>query len=193
MERLLRSFSVLFASLFVVIACGFVLRPAPALADSASDCAASGGQWAANDRSGAMTCQSCPSGLVSNGYTCNIPARTQSQGCGKPASFFGLPPWYKYLEMQESTDDGTGLKSCQPALNGINDIWKIVAAVLELLLRIATLIAIGFIVYAGILYTTSQSSPDKTKQALKTIINALAGLVISIAAAALVSFVAGKF
>ncbi|NDG30954.1 hypothetical protein EB118_12875 [bacterium] len=42
-------------------------------------------------------------------------------------------------------------------------------------------------------YILSQGSPDKTKQALSTIISAIVGLVITIIAATIVSFVAGSF
>ena len=108
-------------------------------------------------------------------------------------TFLGLPSWHKHLEGKTVVDPDTGVSSCTPQISGLNDIWKIVAAVLEMLLRLATLIAIGFVVYGGILYTTSQGSPDKTKQALNTIISALVGLVISIVSASVVSFIAGRF
>lgn len=114
-------------------------------------------------------------------------------------SLLGLPSWHKHLEGVQTdeidpiTGTTTGNKVCSPQIDGLSDIWKIVAAVLELLLRLASLIAIGLVVYGGVTYITSQGSPDKTKQALKTIINALVGLVISIIAAALVGFIAGRF
>ena len=108
-------------------------------------------------------------------------------------SFLGLPSWHSHLEGVTTTDPDTKIVSCTPQISGLNDVWKIVAAVLEMLLRIATLIAIGFVVYGGISYTLSQGAPDKTSQALKTIINALVGLVISIISAALVGYIAGRF
>ncbi len=112
-------------------------------------------------------------------------------------NFFGLPSWSSHLEIKSVTitdpDTNESQTSCTPQIKGINDIWKIVASVLEMLLRIATLVAIGFVVYGGVTYTLSQGSPDKTKEALKTIINALVGLAISIVSAALVGFIAGRF
>jgi hypothetical protein len=113
--------------------------------------------------------------------------------CQPGSSLLGLPTWYKYLDGQLVMEEATGVQICQPALNGANDIWKIVAAALEILLRVGSLIAIGFVVYGGVTYILSQGAPDKTKQALQTIINALVGLVISIIAAALVGFIAGRF
>lgn len=109
------------------------------------------------------------------------------------ASFLGFPKWYKYLERSSYRDVPTGTIQCQPNLNGIADIWKIVAAVIEIFLRIGALIAIGFTVYGGIQYVVSQGQPDKTKQALMTIINALIGLTITVVSTAFVTFIAGRF
>ena len=78
-------------------------------------------------------------------------------------------------------------------LGGITDIWLVVAAVIDILLRIAALVAVGFIVVGGVSYVTSQGEPDRTKTALRTIINALIGLAIAIAATAIVTFIAGRF
>jgi hypothetical protein len=83
--------------------------------------------------------------------------------------------------------------TCQIKIKGLSDIWKIVAALIEALLRIASLVAIGFVVFGGITYTTSQGAPDKTKAALSTIISALVGLTITIIASATVGFIAGRF
>lgn len=99
-------------------------------------------------------------------------------------SFFGLPHWYKYLE---------GASSCEPRLNGINDIWLIVLAIIEILLRIAMLAAIAYVLIGGFKFVTSGASPEKTSAAKNTVIDALIGLVIAIVATAVVSFIAGRF
>ncbi|MBI1857051.1 hypothetical protein HY003_01385 [Candidatus Saccharibacteria bacterium] len=100
--------------------------------------------------------------------------------------FFGLPKWYKYL-------DGVPQSSgCVPKISGISDVWLIVAAIIEILLRIAALVAIGFVVWGGIQFISSQGEPDKTSKARNIIINALVGLVITIGASTVVSFVAGS-
>jgi len=105
--------------------------------------------------------------------------------CAKTSAFLGFPYWYSYLQCQGTPP--------QPELTNINDIWAIVAAVIEILLRIAGIVAVFLVVYGGIQYITSQGEPDKTTKARSTIINALTGLVIAILAASLVSFVAGRF
>jgi hypothetical protein len=131
-------------------------------------------------------------GTPTPAYAADTCANGETECC-QGGSFLGFPKWYKYLESQPYRDDVTGKDSCIPKVNGIDDIWRIVAAVIEMLTRVASLIAIGFVVYGGITYTLSQGNPDKTKQALKTIINAVVGLAIAIISTALVSFIAGRF
>lgn len=108
-------------------------------------------------------------------------------------TFLGFPTWYKYLDGDHYKELSTNQDVCNPKMNGLNDIWKIVAAVIEILLRVAGIVAIAMIVWGGISYTISQGNGDKTKDALKTIINSLIGLVIAIGATGIVNFVAGRF
>jgi ABC-type Fe3+ transport system permease subunit len=102
-------------------------------------------------------------------------------------SFFGIPTWYQYLS--GTTTNGV----CAPKLGSISDVWLIVAAVIEILLKVAALAAVGIIIYAGVEYTTSQGNPERTGRALNTIIGAAIGLVICILSAALVTFIAESF
>ncbi|MGI9027277.1 MAG: pilin [Candidatus Saccharimonadales bacterium] len=99
-------------------------------------------------------------------------------------SFFGFPKWDKYLEKVET---------CAPKLNSLGDIWLILLAIIELLLRVAILVAIAFVMIGGFKYITSQANPEKTTRAKNTVIDGLVGLVIAIIATAVVSFIAGRF
>lgn len=92
--------------------------------------------------------------------------------------------------MPSTTDPNT--HQCIPQITGINDIWLIVAAVIELLLRVAGIIAVVMVVYGGITYMTSEGSPEDTTKGRNTIIYSLVGLIISISAALIVTFVARK-
>ena len=103
-------------------------------------------------------------------------------------NFLGLPKWWAYLP--STTDPNT--HQCIPQITGINDIWLIVAAVIELLLRVAGIIAVVMVVYGGITYMTSEGSPEDTTKGRNTIIYSLVGLIISISAALIVTFVARK-
>jgi len=107
-------------------------------------------------------------------------------GCTvKKSSILGFPTWYEYLQ---GVTDKSGV--CSPAITGINDIWLVVLALIDIALRVAAIIAVGFIIYAGFGYTTSQGDPSKTAQAKDTIINALIGLAIAVSATLIVSFIA---
>jgi ABC-type Fe3+ transport system permease subunit len=94
--------------------------------------------------------------------------------------FFGFPVWWKYLSHP----------NCQPQIQNLSDIWLIVAAIIEIALRIAAIVAVVFIIYGGCSYTTSQGDPDGTKSARNTLVNALIGLAVAVMAAVIVSFIA---
>lgn len=100
--------------------------------------------------------------------------------------FLGFPKWYKYLSSAD------GVSPCSPQIAGLNDVWLIVAAIIEILLRVAAIIAVIFIIYAGFSYVTSQGDPESTARAKSTLVNALVGLAIAVTAAAIVSFIAGS-
>lgn len=117
----------------------------------------------------------------------------QAAPCTKQEFLGIIPSWYKYLDYERRTDPPriceikfdlmTGGK-----FNGA-DILLVGLAVIDILIRIAALVAVAFVLYGGIKYITSQGSPEGTKSAQNTIINALVGLVIAIVAAAVVSFI----
>ncbi len=111
-------------------------------------------------------------------------------------SFFGLKPWYYYFPLTVSGDT----KQCtidlsltnsegKPDITQINKLWLIGIVLFEDLLRISALLAVGFIMYGGVRYITSQGEPENTKEAMSTIVNALIGLVIAVAGATIVSFI----
>lgn len=107
--------------------------------------------------------------------------------CSK-GSFFGLEPWYAYLDY--GWDSVT--KSCQinnfKFLGSNSDIPLILLAVVNDLLRIAGLVAVAFVIMGGVKYITSQGNPDSMAAAQKTIIDALIGLLIALMAVAIVTF-----
>lgn len=111
--------------------------------------------------------------------------------CEQSSSFFFFPVWYKYLEIGEYAGDPCAIKG--PATDGQLDwnlaIPRIGLVVVEILLRIAGLVAVVFVVMGGFKYMTSQGEPENLKQAQGTIINALVGLVIAMLATAAVNVI----
>ncbi|MCA1807370.1 MAG: pilin [Actinobacteria bacterium] len=106
-------------------------------------------------------------------------------------TFLGLPTWYKYLET-EYVDGSCDVKSVPDPNNpGSTDIGAtvgaIVFAVIEILLRIAGIVAVGYVIYGGILFSMSQGQPEQLANARKTLINGVIGLVIAVFAVAIVN------
>ncbi|MGC1176498.1 MAG: hypothetical protein WA843_00345 [Candidatus Saccharimonadales bacterium] len=98
--------------------------------------------------------------------------------------FLGFHTWYEYLP--GTTSNGL----CSPQLTSLNDVWLVVAAIIEIMLRVAAIVAVIFVIYGGFSYITSQGEPEKTGQAKSMLTNALVGLAIAVMAAAIVSFIA---
>jgi hypothetical protein len=115
-------------------------------------------------------------------------AQGAGNGCGQ-GTFFGLKPWYAYLK----TNGDCTIRDFK-VLGGTagSDFVLIALALVDNLLRIAGLVAIGYIIYGGVLYITSQGSPDQTGKAQNTILNALIGLVVAVVATAFVSFIGNR-
>lgn len=115
-----------------------------------------------------------------------------ASGCSK--AFFGLIPWYQYLDVSiDSTTGRCEIKNFTTLAAGHPSSFLLIAlAILEDLVRIAGLVAVGFVIVGGINYITSQGSPENTKNAQNTIINALAGLVIALFAATVVAFLGNR-
>lgn len=102
------------------------------------------------------------------------------------AGLFGFPAWNEYLS--DSTipgDEGS------PAITSIYDFWLIGAAVFEMILYGAGLIAVGYFIYSGFIFMTSQGNPERVAMGRKGLINAVVGLIITMVAANIVGLVAG--
>ena len=147
--------------------------------------------------------------MVMNGSALAATATTQNQAAANCKSdFFGLIPWYGYFPdsaFPPTTDaNGNVISKCNVNLSlvnskdgtinttNLNSIWLIALALFEDLLVIVGMLAIGFIIYGGIRYTTSQGEPENTKAAYETILNALIGAAIAAIAAVTISFIGNK-
>ena len=113
------------------------------------------------------------------------------EACKSSGNFLGFPTWYKYLPVVPSKVDNCTVYT--PSLTSLSSVWLIAIAIIEILLRVAAIVAVGVIIYAGIGYITSQGEPEKTAKSKNMLINALVGLAIAVSATAIVSFLAGRF
>jgi hypothetical protein len=98
----------------------------------------------------------------------------------KPGDFLGFPAWNRGLPKD--------MKGQSPA----KLVWTVALNVIDMALRVAAIIAIGFIIYGGFRYLTSRGNPDKASAGQDTILKAVIGLVICILASVVVSFAVGR-
>ncbi len=100
--------------------------------------------------------------------------------CGK--SFFGIPYWYKYLELDKDCNIKTTDQENVPA--------KIILGVIDIALFLAGLLAVIMIIWGGFQFIFANGEPGSIANARKTILNAVIGLIIAILASQIVRFVA---
>jgi len=101
------------------------------------------------------------------------------------SGFLGFPAWYRGL-----TDDNCAIKS--PDSDGIsNFIWHIVLNVLDIALTAVGYIATFFILFGGFQFLTSTGKAEAMAKARMTILNAVIGLVISIASVSIINALMG--
>lgn len=108
---------------------------------------------------------------------------------GLPTAIF--VPWYYYLN-----GEGSG-SECKPELppkgeakkDYVKGVSLVALAVIDTLIRLSSLIAVGFLIYGSIQYITSQGEPQGLAAAKSTISNAIIGLVIVMMAVAVVQFI----
>jgi len=100
------------------------------------------------------------------------------------AGFLGFPHWYDYLKLDSN---------CQIVnFSFPGDLLLVALAIIDILLRVAGLVAVFYVIFGGIQYATSQGNPDAAAKAQSTLINALVGLAIAMIAIGFVSFIGNK-
>lgn len=123
--------------------------------------------------------------LLFSGFAFLAPAnQAVAAPCNENNSFFSFPTWNQYLECEA---DG----SIDQDAFELNNVWLIAVAILDIILRVGAFVAFVMIIYGGFKYITSQGAPDATASARRTLISAIAGLVISIFATVAVRFSIG--
>lgn len=129
------------------------------------------------------------------------------------STFLGLVPWYKYIgkelnrgetAIKSSNFDKKGGSSYRCDVKCFNlldqgstanecgqkksDVPLVLLAIVDNLLRITGVVAVGFVFYGAIRYTASQGNPEQTAKAQSTIVNAVVGVVLASVAIGFVSY-----
>ena len=119
------------------------------------------------------------SGNVSSVYAAN---------CGEPddSNFLSFPTWYRNLECDsEGHVDLEGQE--------IGHVAIVVALnIVDIVLRMLSIVAIGFIIYGGFQYLIARGEPANMAKGKATITHAVVGLIIGIASAGIVGFVSSR-
>lgn len=127
---------------------------------------------------------------------------TIAKQCSK--NFLTLKPWFTYLPDPAFGKDDKGHYTCTIenfSLLGEQDkdgkttgsqLPLVVLAIIDDLVRVAGMVAVGFVIYGGVQFVTSQGDPEKAKRARQTVFNALIGVVIAIVAASVVSYIGSQ-
>lgn len=85
------------------------------------------------------------------------------------------------------------LGQCTPNFTGLSDIFPIGLAALDILLRVAGLVAVISIIIAGVEYIAAAGNAEKITGARKRAVNSLIGLAIALVAVVTVSFIGRSF
>ena len=101
------------------------------------------------------------------------------------ADFLGLPPWHRGL-----TCDGDVVDlSAEP----IGETVVIIALnIVDMALRLLSLVAIGFIIFGGFQYMIARGEPGGVAKGKATVTHAVIGLIIGIASSAIVGFLVSR-
>lgn len=112
------------------------------------------------------------------------PSASAATGCDNDANMLGLPVWYRGLcsgDKIDLKDKTIGAVVVIIALNAI-----------DIILRLLSVVAVGFIIYGGFLYMTSRGEPSSVARGKAALTQAIVGLIIGIASSAIVGFIVGR-
>ena len=108
----------------------------------------------------------------------------------------GLKAWYDGL-VEETSDGKCEIKEIpNQGEDGADEelkkyIWTVVLNIVSSVLGVVGYLAIGFVIWGGVLYMTAQGDPNKVAKGKKTIVNTLIGLVIVMSASIISGAIAG--
>lgn len=103
----------------------------------------------------------------------------------KTSGFFDFPTWYKYLKIDQTY--------CNPKIENINDIWLILLAIVEIMIRLGVILAIIFVIYGAVSLILARGAPEKLNTARDMIIDAISGLIIGLVAITIITFLGRSF
>lgn len=114
------------------------------------------------------------------------PTTASAAACTDYSNILTFPNWYRGVYVNTGTD-------CTLQFDNIDDTWIVVSNIIEILMQAVGYVAVGFIIYGGFKYLTSQGESAALTAAKSTITHAVVGLVISIVSVLLLNLLVGVF
>ena len=106
------------------------------------------------------------------------------------------------FKLAACTNGGTGIPGLYDNLpcdaNGVNftnlsQIWVVVANVVRILVALSGALAVIFIIVGGLFYVVSSGDPARIKRAKDILKESITGLIITLMAYSVITYIAGKF
>lgn len=110
---------------------------------------------------------------------------TQTAVCGSGAgNFFGIQPWHACLP---KAPDGS------PRIERLTDIFKIVLPLIDSLVKIAALVAAGYMFFMLFKIAMARGDSGQISTAISGIRDAIIGIIIAMISVAAVNWISGAF
>lgn len=107
--------------------------------------------------------------------------------CGEASdtNLLNFPTWYRGLPCKDDHIDLQGEQIGEV-------IIKVALNIVDIALRLVSIVAIGFIIYGGFQYLIARGEPANMAKGKATITHAVVGLIIGIASAGIVGFISTR-
>lgn len=112
-------------------------------------------------------------------------ANAAACGDSSDADFLGLPPWHRGLTCKDDAVDLTAKPIGQTVV-------IIALNIVDMALRLLSLVAVGFIIFGGFQYMIARGEPGGVAKGKATVTHAVIGLIIGIASSAIVGFLVSR-
>lgn len=128
--------------------------------------------------------------VTSGGSTITVGATTGV--CTDYSGILTFPNWYRGV-YQNITLPGGGNNCILFPNSNINALWVVVSNIVEIIIQAVGYAAVGFTIFGGFKYLTSQGESAAIQAAKQTITRAIVGLVISIVSVLILNLIVGIF
>lgn len=118
------------------------------------------------------------------------PVNAFADRCGGDVKFFGLKPWYAYLDTEELEGRGCVISESNfTTENGTLTvtIWTVALTVLNDILFVGGVIAVVLIIVSGLQFITSAGDAGRAARAKKSLTATIVGLIITLLAQVIVN------